>query len=71
VKYKGYFFDLDGVAYEGTKVIPTCRDFVNDIIEKGIKVCFLTNNSSRTPKMVSAPYLWSSYKWPGLMTSTR
>jgi 4-nitrophenyl phosphatase len=51
--YKGYFFDLDGVAYMGDEVIPTCRDFVNQLIDTGIQVCFLTNNSSRTPEMVA------------------
>jgi 4-nitrophenyl phosphatase len=53
MKYKGYFFDLDGVAYQGSQVIPTCRDFVNRLIDEDIKVCFLTNNSSRTPDTVA------------------
>lgn len=52
-KYKGFLFDLDGVAYIGPDVIPTCRDFVNQLVERNIKVGFITNNSSRTPKMVA------------------
>jgi 4-nitrophenyl phosphatase len=50
--YKGYFFDLDGVAYNGTEVITTCRDFVNGLIKANKSVCFLTNNSSRTKQTV-------------------
>lgn len=53
MKYKAYFFDLDGVAYEGPNVIETCRVFVNQLMEQNIQVCFLTNNSSRTPQMVA------------------
>ena len=53
MNYKGFLFDLDGVAYIGPDVIPTCRDFVNELIKRDIKVGFLTNNSSRTPKMVA------------------
>lgn len=46
--HKGYLIDLDGVAYLGEKVIPTCRDFINRLNEENIKYCFVTNNSSRT-----------------------
>lgn len=53
MKYKGFFFDLDGVAYIGPDVILTCRNFVNELVRRGIKVGFLTNNSSRTPQMVA------------------
>jgi 4-nitrophenyl phosphatase len=53
MRYKGYFFDLDGVAYQGSQVIPTCRDFVNKLVKEGTQVCFLTNNSSRTPDTVA------------------
>lgn len=51
--YKGYFFDLDGVAYLGNQVIETCRDFVNQLISDNIQVSFLTNNSSRTSQTVA------------------
>ncbi len=46
--YKGYLIDLDGVAYLGNKVIPTCRDFILKLNQENIKYCFVTNNSSRT-----------------------
>lgn len=45
---KGFLIDLDGVAYLGERVIPTCRDFIKKCNDKGIKFCFVTNNSSRT-----------------------
>lgn len=46
--YKGYLIDLDGVAYLGKKVIPSCREFIQRLNEEKIKYCFVTNNSSRT-----------------------
>lgn len=52
--YKGYLIDLDGVAYLGKKVIPTCRDFIKRLNERNIKYCFVTNNSSRTNLEVCA-----------------
>lgn len=50
--YKGYLIDLDGVAYLGEKVIPSCRDFIKKCHEKNLKFCFVTNNSSRTNEEV-------------------
>lgn len=46
--YRGFLIDLDGIAYSGEKVIPSCREFINKCHEKNIKFCFVTNNSSRT-----------------------
>ena len=62
MKYKGFFFDLDGVAYIGPDVIPTCRDFVNKLVDRGIKVGFLTNNSSRTPETVANHLIELGYR---------
>lgn len=50
--YKGYLIDLDGVAYFGKNVIPTCLDFINKLHQQNIKFCFVTNNSSRTNEEV-------------------
>lgn len=50
--YKGYLIDLDGIAYLGDKVIPSCRDFIKKCIEEKIQFCFVTNNSTRTTKEV-------------------
>ncbi len=50
--YKGFLIDLDGVAYLGERVIPSCRDFIKKCHERSIKFCFVTNNSSRTTNTV-------------------
>ncbi|MDF2700117.1 MAG: family hydrolase [Haloplasmataceae bacterium] len=50
--YKGYLIDLDGVAYMGKNVIPTCLLFINRIRKLNVKFCFVTNNSSRTNEEV-------------------
>lgn len=51
--YKGYLIDLDGTAYRGTEVIKETLDFVKQIHAKGIPYLFLTNNTTKTPKMVA------------------
>ncbi|MFV0289087.1 MAG: HAD-IIA family hydrolase [Mycoplasmatales bacterium] len=50
--YKAFLIDLDGTAYLGTKAIQTTVDFVNNCQKKGIKILFVTNNASATPKQV-------------------
>lgn len=44
---KGFIFDLDGVVYSGKKPIITTIEFINFLLEKNIKVGFLTNTSSK------------------------
>lgn len=46
-KTKGFIFDLDGVVYSGKKPIITSIEFINFLLEKNIKVGFLTNTSSK------------------------
>jgi len=41
-------FDLDGTIYLGDKPIPNAIEKLNEITSKGIKVGFLTNNSSKS-----------------------
>ncbi len=50
--YKGFLIDLDGVAYLGDKVIPTCREWIAKLNQEKIKYCFVTNNSTRTSQEV-------------------
>lgn len=52
--YQGYFIDLDGTMYHGNKVIADAPRFVTMLQKKKIPYLFLTNNSTRTPKQVSA-----------------
>ena len=45
--YKGYIFDMDGVLYRGDEVIQDAIDAINMLKNKGCKVIFMTNNSSK------------------------
>ncbi len=47
------FVDLDGVLYRGKQSVPHAVDSLNRAKESGVKVYFLTNNSSRTPGDIS------------------
>ena len=47
-EYCGYMFDMDGVIYRGNEIIQDAVDSINALIQKGKKVTFITNNSSRT-----------------------
>lgn len=51
--YQGYFIDLDGTTYKGTKRIPAAARFVERLQRAGKLVMFVTNNSTRTPAFVS------------------
>lgn len=44
-------FDCDGVIWRGDQAIPGAAQVINLLKEKGKKVFFLTNNSSKTRKM--------------------
>ncbi len=46
--YELYVFDLDGVLYRGSEVIPGAPAALNRLRERGKKVRFLTNNGSET-----------------------
>ncbi|MUK90011.1 TIGR01457 family HAD-type hydrolase [Ornithinibacillus sp. L9] len=52
-QYKGFLIDLDGTMYRGNEVIEEAPAFVNTLREKQIPYLFLTNNSSKTPEVVS------------------
>ena len=45
--YKGYIFDMDGVIYRGDAPIQDAVEAVNALKDKGCKVMFITNNSSK------------------------
>lgn len=47
---KAIMFDMDGVLYRGTSGLPRAGDVVDWVRGKGIKVGFITNNSTRTPE---------------------
>jgi len=45
-----FVLDMDGTIYLGESVIPGAHDLLNYFEQKGIKYCFFTNNSSRSPE---------------------
>ena len=51
--YQGYFIDLDGTTYKGTKRIPAAARFIKRLQDADKTVLFVTNNSTRTPEFVA------------------
>lgn len=50
-KYGAYLIDLDGTIYRGKESIESGIRFVKRLQEKNIPYLFLTNNTTRTPKV--------------------
>lgn len=48
-KTKAFLFDLDGTVYLDGELIGNAKETLETIRKKGIKIVYLTNNSSRTP----------------------
>jgi arabinose operon protein AraL len=44
---KGFIIDLDGTVYLQDKLIPGAVEAINQLYEKGHKICFLTNNPTK------------------------
>ncbi|WP_288489466.1 TIGR01457 family HAD-type hydrolase [uncultured Limosilactobacillus sp.] len=51
--YQGYFIDLDGTMYKGTKRIPAAARFIRRLQDAGKQILFVTNNSTRSPEFVA------------------
>jgi HAD superfamily hydrolase (TIGR01457 family) len=51
--YDTVLFDLDGVLYRGPETIPGAPGAVEEVRRRGVRVAFVTNNSSRTPEQVA------------------
>lgn len=52
--YDVFLFDLDGVLYRGTDVVPGAPEAVALLRAAGKRLAFVTNNSGRTPDAVAA-----------------
>ena len=52
--YDAFLFDLDGVLYRGSQVVPGAPEAVARLRAAGKRVAFVTNNSGRTPEAVAA-----------------
>lgn len=47
-EYRGYIFDMDGVLYRGNAVIPGAVETLKRLREKGRRLVFVSNNSTRS-----------------------
>jgi HAD superfamily hydrolase (TIGR01450 family) len=52
-QYDAVFADLDGVVYEGGKAIEHAVPALERVSELGLKLAFVTNNSSRKPATIA------------------
>lgn len=46
--------DLDGVLYRGSKPVPGAPEALERLLDSGVQVFFITNNSTRTPEATAA-----------------
>jgi HAD superfamily hydrolase (TIGR01450 family) len=51
--YDGVVCDLDGVVYRGADAVPGAPKALQDIVARGIRVVYATNNASRVPTEVA------------------
>ena len=51
---KGFICDMDGVIYHGNSVLPGVTEFVDWLVKNDKRFLFLTNNSERSPRELSA-----------------
>jgi HAD superfamily hydrolase (TIGR01457 family) len=52
--YDCLLFDLDGVLFRGDESVPGAVETLEKLRGRGVRLVFLTNNSSRTPEQVAA-----------------
>jgi len=52
--YDGVVCDLDGVVYRGADPVPGAPEALQDMVARGIKIVYATNNASRVPSEVAA-----------------
>lgn len=45
----GFLIDMDGVIYQGRRLLPGAREFVDWLYREGKRFLFLTNSSCYTP----------------------
>jgi len=65
-----FVLDMDGTIYLGERVIPGAHDLLNYFDQNGIKYCFFTNNSSRSPEDYKAKLTRLGFgSHPTVMTS--
>ncbi len=56
-QYDTLLCDLDGVVYEGPRAISSAPETINTLINLGVPVGYVTNNSSRKPETIAEQLL--------------
>jgi len=51
--YDSVLLDLDGVVYLGAQAVPHAVESINRLASEGVKVGYVTNNSSRKPETIA------------------
>lgn len=51
--YDSVLLDLDGVVYLGAQAVPHAVESINRLSAEGLKVGYVTNNSSRKPEIIA------------------
>ncbi len=51
--YDTGLFDLDGVVYIGPEAVPGAPDRLRQLVNRGMRVVYVTNNASRLPRTVA------------------
>ena len=49
---QGVLLDLDGTVYHGSEAVPGAIDFIERLGPRGVRHLFVTNRSSRSPRVV-------------------
>lgn len=52
-RFDSLLLDLDGVVYVGKQAVPGAGKALAELRAAGIRVCYVTNNASRTPQQVA------------------
>jgi HAD superfamily hydrolase (TIGR01450 family) len=52
-RYDAALVDLDGVVYVGADPVPRAADVLRAAAGHGMRICYVTNNASRTPQAVA------------------
>jgi len=66
---KGVILDIDGVLRRGSEVIPGSIEAVEGLIDKGLSICYLTNNSTKTREAMLSTLTSIGYP-PALVVSS-
>lgn len=53
MQFDSLLLDLDGVVYVGKLVVPGAAETLDALGEAGVRLCYVTNNASRTPQQVA------------------